>query len=141
MRFFKNNLNSIFAAAKEENVFSLVERLESLRSELLPLASKEGDIEPANMIIEEIYEIIPLLEAGEFNKSHYWEQRGIDTSDLPLQATLDWVHSAYYGDDNIDYDEYKSSYMAVYDVLTDYTDLFVGRDWLDCIWRDRVLAA
>lgn len=142
MKFFKINNNEIFAQAREENAYDLVSRLESLRSELLPLASKERDFKPATFIVEEIYNTIPLIMEGKYNLSFYWKEKGVDTRDLPLQEILDWVHSSYYGMYQFgDIDEYKAAYMAVYEVLTAYTDLFVGRDWLDSIWRDRVLAA
>ena len=143
MEFFKINNNEIFASAQKENSYDLLSRLESLRSELLELATKEADIAPATLIVDALYDyVIPLVENGECNRSSYWEKKGVDTGPLPLQEVLDYVHSAYYGVyDNCDIDEYRSAYMAVYEVLTSYTDLFVGRDWLDTIWKDRTLAA
>ena len=119
MKFFKINNNEIFASAQKENSYDLLSRLESLRSELLELATKEADIAPATLIVDALYDYV-----------------------IPLVEVLDYVHSAYYGVyDNCDIDEYRSAYMAVYEVLTSYTDLFVGRDWLDTIWKDRTLAA
>lgn len=143
MKFFKENTNAIFAAAQNENSYDLLFRLESLRSELLELATKEYDIAPASLIVDALYGyVIPKIENGEYNRSSYWKAKGVDTAQLPLQEVLDYVHSAYYGDyDHLDYDEYRTAYMRVYDVLTSYTDLMVGREWLDTIWKDRTLAA
>lgn len=117
--------------------------MEALRSELLPLAEEEADIQPAGMIVDALYSyVIPNLNMGLYNRSHYWENKGIDTAELPLQEVLDWVHSEYYAFfPYIDIDEYRSAFMRVYEVLSSYTDLMVGHEWLDSIWRDRVLAA
>ena len=142
MRFFKNNVNEIFAAAQSENNSCLINRLESLRSELLPLAKVEVNICPANRIIDALNDyVLPKVESGECNRSAYWEHKGVDTSSLPLQEVLDYVHSYYYCDYNEYLEEFQTAYMAVYEILTSYTDLMVGHEWLDTIWRDRTLAA
>lgn len=141
MKYFTTNVNSIFAEAKEENNYSLVERLEQLMSELMPLAKKEYNIAPASKIIDALCDyVLPLLEKGECNRSLYWERKGVDTASLPLQEVLDWCHSYYYCDYDDYHEEYKTAYMAVYNILVNYTDLFVGKSWLDSIWKDRTLA-
>lgn len=142
MKFFKINNNEVFAQAKAEKVYSLVERVEALRNDLIPVANEEVNIAPASKIIDALCDyVLPLLEKGEYNRSLYWERKGVDTASLPLQEVLDWCHSYYYCDYDDYHEEYKTAYMAVYNILVNYTDLFVGKSWLDSIWKDRTLAA
>ena len=76
MKYFTTNVNSIFAEAKEENNYSLVDRLESLISELSPLANAEVNICPACRILDALYDyVLPKVESGECNRSSYWEAK------------------------------------------------------------------